>query len=242
MNAKMIKKLITAVLVIAPLTAFAAGAELKLDRAPDKTRDLAALQNGAKLFVNYCLNCHGASYVRYSRLKELGLSEGQIKDNLLFTVEKVGEPMTISLQRKDAKQFFGAWPPDLSLVSRSRSSEFGTGADWLYTYLRGFYKDPSRPTGWNNTVFENVGMPHALWELQGVQALNADHKLSLQQAGKLTQTQYDSAVADLVSFLVWIGEPVADKRKQIGIIVIAFLTLLLASAYALKRQYWKDVH
>jgi ubiquinol-cytochrome c reductase cytochrome c1 subunit len=237
---KIMKKLLLAVL-FAPLTVLAAGAELKLDRAPDKTRDLAALQNGAKLFVNYCLNCHGLSYMRYNRLRDLGLSEQQIRDNLMFTADKVGELMTIALRRPEAKAFFGAWPPDLSLIARSRASEFGSGADWLYTYLRTFYRDPSRPTGWNNVVFENVGMPHALWELQGQQVMQ-DHKLTLVTKGTMTPEQYNSAVADLVSFLVYVGEPAADWRKQIGIGVLLFLAVLLVFAYSLKREYWKDVH
>ena len=237
---KIMKKLLLAVL-FAPLTVLAAGVELKLDRAPDKTRDVAALQNGAKLFVNYCLNCHGLSYMRYNRLRELGLSEQQIRDNLMFTAEKVGEPMTIALRRPEAKEFFGAWPPDLSLIARSRASEFGSGADWLYTYLRTFYRDPNRPTGWNNVVFENVGMPHALWELQGQQVMQ-DHKLTLVTKGTMTPEQYNSAVADLVSFLVYVGEPAAEWRKQIGIGVLLFLAVLLVFAYLLKREYWKDVH
>jgi ubiquinol-cytochrome c reductase cytochrome c1 subunit len=125
--------------------------------------------NGAKLFVNYCLNCHGASYMRYNRLQQIGLSEQMIKDNLMFTADKIGEPMRIAMQRDEAKVWFGAAPPDLTVIARSRASEFGSGADWLYTYLRGFYRDSERPTGWNNVIFENVGMPHVLYELQGEQ-------------------------------------------------------------------------
>jgi len=152
------KKLFLA-LLFAPLLAFAAGAELHLDKAPNKANDMAALQHGAKLFVNYCLNCHSASYLRYNRLNDIGLTEEQIKGNLLFTAEKTGETMTIAMQRADAKAWFGAPPPDLTVIARARSSEFGSGADWLYTYLRGFYRDNARPTGWNNVVFANVGMP-----------------------------------------------------------------------------------
>lgn len=155
-----------AVALFAPVLAMAAGAELHLDKAP-VSKDPAVLQHGAKLFVNYCLNCHGASYVRYNRLQDIGLTEQAIRDNLLFTAEKTGELMKIAMQRDEAKVWFGAAPPDLSVIARSRASEFGSGADWLYTYLRQFYRDPARPTGWNNVVFENVGMPHALWELQG---------------------------------------------------------------------------
>lgn len=235
------KKLLTA-LLFAPLLAFANGAELHLDKAPDVQGDKAALQNGAKLFVNYCLNCHGASYVRYNRLTELGLTEDQIKDNLMFTAEKIGEPMRVAIRSDEAKKWFGATPPDLSVIARSRASEFGSGADWLYTYLRSFYRDENRPTGWNNVVFENVGMPHILYELQGVQKLNAEHKLELATPGKLSAAEYDKQVADLVGFLVWIGEPQAGFRKSLGLGVLAFLAVLFVLAYALKREYWKDVH
>ena len=235
------KKLLTAIL-FAPLLAFAAGAELHLDRAPDKAGDMAALQNGAKIFVNYCLNCHSASYMRYNRLKDIGLSDAQIKDNLMFTADKVGEPMKIAMQRAEAKAWFGAAPPDLSIIVRARGSEFGSGADWLYTYLRGFYRDESRPTGWNNVVFANVGMPHVLWELQGDQAMGDDHKLTLVTPGKLKPQEFDAAVGDLVAYLKYMGEPVAEFRKQLGVIVLIFLAIFFVFAYALKREYWKDIH
>jgi len=235
------KKLFIA-LLCAPLLAFAAGAELHLDKAPNKANDLPALQHGAKLFVNYCLNCHSASYLRYNRLNDIGLTEEQIKGNLLFTAEKTGETMTIAMQRADAKAWFGAPPPDLTVIARARSSEFGSGADWLYTYLRGFYRDNARPTGWNNVVFANVGMPHVLWELQGEQVMGADHKLQLAKPGKMKPAEYDAAVADLVAFLNWMGEPMAEFRKNLGVIVLIALALLFVFAYALKREYWKDIH
>jgi ubiquinol-cytochrome c reductase cytochrome c1 subunit len=235
------KKLFLA-LLFAPLLAFAAGAELHLDKAPNKANDMAALQHGAKLFVNYCLNCHSASYLRYNRLNDIGLTEEQIKGNLLFTAEKTGETMTIAMQRADAKVWFGAPPPDLTVIARARSSEFGSGADWLYTYLRGFYRDSARPTGWNNVVFANVGMPHVLWELQGEQQMGADHKLQLAKPGKMKPAEYDAAVADLVAFLNWMGEPMAEFRKNLGVIVLIALALLFVFAYALKREYWKDIH
>lgn len=241
-------------LLLAPLVAAASGAELRLDRAPDKSRDVAALQHGAKLFVNYCLNCHSASYMRYNRLRDIGLSDEQIKDNLLFTGEKVGDLMTIAARPADQKKWFGAAPPDLGLIARSRASEFGSGADWLYTYLRSFYRDSERPTGWNNLVFENVGMPHVLWQLQGEQALHvekstdahghaAEHKsLTLVKPGSLAPAAYDAAVADLVAFLVYMGEPAAETRKQIGIGVLIALMILTVLAYLLKREFWKDIH
>ena len=158
---KLLKKLIVA-LAFAPTLALANSGGYPLDRAPERTNDLAALQNGAKLFVNYCLNCHSASAMRYNRLRDIGLTEDQIKNNLLFTGEKVGELMKTNLSAKDAKEWFGAVPPDLSVIARAKASADGSGADWLYTYLRTYYKDESRPTGCNNMLFPNVGMPHAL--------------------------------------------------------------------------------
>jgi ubiquinol-cytochrome c reductase cytochrome c1 subunit len=222
--------------------AFAADVALHLDRAPDRSRDYPALQNGAKLFINYCLNCHSASYFRYNRLTDIGLTEAQVKDNLLFTADKVGETMTIAMRRAEAKQWFGAAPPDLTVIARARASNFGSGGDWLYTYLRGFYRDDARPTGWNNTIFPNVGMPHVLWELQGEQIMGADHKLSLAKPGLAKPEEYDAMVADLVGFLTHMGEPMANFRKQLGVVVLIFLAVLFVFSYALKREYWKDIH
>lgn len=248
----LVKKLLATAL-FAPLLAVASGPELHLDKAPVST-DPAALANGAKLFVNYCLNCHGASYMRYNRLQQIGLSEQMIKDNLMFTAEKIGEPMRIAMQRDEAKAWFGAAPPDLTVIARSRASEFGSGADWLYTYLRSFYRDSERPTGWNNVIFENVGMPHVLYELQGEQVAKVAEAddghggkvktISLEQGkpGKMSKEEYDKATADLVSYLVWMGEPMADTRKTIGTVVLAFLGLLFVLSYLLKKNYWKDVH
>ncbi|MCK9282885.1 MAG: cytochrome c1 [Rhodocyclaceae bacterium] len=243
------------VLIFAPFLAFASGGELHLDKAPDRSGDDAALQRGAKLFVNYCLNCHSASYMRYNRLKDIGLTEQQIKDDLLYTAEKTGELMRISMQRDDAKVWFGAAPPDLTVIARSRASENGTGPDWLYTYLRGFYRDQNRPTGWNNIAFENVGMPHVLWELQGEQvahfAEKADghgnmvkhfEKFELVKPGKLKPEEFDDAVADLVAYLQYMGEPMAGTRKTLGMFVLAALAVLFVLAYSLKREFWKDIH
>jgi ubiquinol-cytochrome c reductase cytochrome c1 subunit len=229
-----------------------------LDHAPDRSTNVQALQNGARLFVNYCLNCHGAASMRYNRLQDLGLTEEQIKNNLLFTGEKVGDLMTVSLTKKDGKAWFGASPPDLSVIARAKSSESGSGADWLYTYLRTFYRDPERPTGWNNLVFPNVGMPHVLWELQGQQTAKfveeknpheegkTERKFdgfSLEKPGKLSKLEYDEAVADLVGYLVWMGEPDAAHRKQLGILVLIFLgLLLLPCAWWLHHAYWKNIH
>ena len=235
------KKLLLVLLGV-PLFAFAAGASLHLDRAPDLQGDKAALQNGAKIFVNYCLSCHGMSFVRYNRLTELGLSEQQVKDNLMFTADKIGEPMRVAARPAEQKEWFGVMPPDLSLVARARASEAGSGADWLYTYLRSFYRDAQRPTGWNNTLFANVGMPNVLWELQGEQLLShGGHGLELAVPGQLSPAEYDRQVADLVAFLVWAGEPGALYRKQLGYGVLAFLIVLFGLSYALKKAYWKDV-
>ena len=248
----LVKKLLATAL-FAPLLAVASGPELHLDKAPVST-DPAALANGAKLFVNYCLNCHGASYMRYNRLQQIGLSESMIKDNLMFTADKIGEPMRIAMQREEAKVWFGAAPPDLTVIARSRASEFGSGADWLYTYLRGFYRDSERPTGWNNVIFENVGMPHVLYELQGEQVAKvSEHddghggkvktiSLGEGKPGKMSKEGYDKAAADLVSYLVWMGEPMAETRKTIGTVVLAFLGLLFVLSYLLKKNYWKDIH
>jgi ubiquinol-cytochrome c reductase cytochrome c1 subunit len=233
------KKLLT-ILLFAPLLALAS-AELHLDRAPDRSTDLPALQRGAKVFVNYCLNCHSASYMRYNRLQDLGLTEQQIKDNLMFTADKVGEQMRIGMQRAEAKAWFGAAPPDLTVIARSRASEFGSGSDWLYTYLRTFYRDESRPTGWNNVVFANVGMPHALWELQGEQAMDG-HDLKLVKPGLMSVQEYDNMVGDLVGFLKYLGEPVGEFRKRLGLFVLIALSVIFVFAYALKREYWNEIH
>lgn len=234
------KKLLISLLMV-PVLAFA-NTELHLDKAPDRSGDVAALQNGAKIFVNYCLNCHSASYMRYNRLKDIGLTDDQVRENLLFTADKVGELMRISMQRAEAKQWFGAAPPDLTIIARARASEFGTGSDYLYTYLRSFYRDETRPTGWNNVVFANVGMPHALWELQGEQVMGEDHHLKLEKPGKLTPEQYDALVADLVGYLKYMGEPVGGFRKTLGVAVLIVLGLLFVLSYALKREFWKDIH
>ncbi len=241
MKAEIMKRYLLALLLL-PLTALAAGGGVPLDKAPDVQGSAPSLQNGARLYVNYCLNCHGLSFVRYNRLTDLGLTEQQIKDNLMFTSDKVGEPMRVAARASDQKQWFGVAPPDLSLVARARASADGSGADWLYTYLRSFYRDEQRPTGWNNTLFANVGMPHVLWELQGQQVVNHDsQKLELAVPGQLSPAEYDQQIADLVGFLVWASEPAAGFRKQLGIGVLAFLIILFGVSYALKKEYWKDV-
>ncbi|TMH27730.1 MAG: cytochrome c1 [Betaproteobacteria bacterium] len=238
-------KTLLALLAAVPLAAF--GAEgYRLDRSPHDPRDLVSLQSGARTYMNYCLGCHGLQFMRYEGLKELGLSDAQIRDNLMFTAEKLGEPVKIAFNPKDAKSWFGVAPPDLSVVARSR------GPDWLYTYLRTFYRDPKSPTGWNNAVFPNVGMPHALWALQGQRGLEVvankegghaavQYKWSEIAKGTQTAAEYDATVRDLVNFLVYVAEPSGIERRPIGIVVLFVLGVLFVFAYLLKKEYWKDV-
>lgn len=229
-------KRLLVILCLFPVAALAAEVGYRLDRSPHEPTDLVSLQSGAKLYVNYCLGCHGMQYMRYNRLAELGLTEQQIKDNLLFTADKVGETMKIPLEPKAGKQWFGVAPPDLSVVARSR------GADWLYTYLRAFYRDPKTVTGWNNAVFQNVAMPHALWTLQGERGYDREkHAFTEVSKGSLSPVEYDMAVRDLVNFLAYAGEPAAGKRKAIGIVVLFVLGVVFIFAYLLKNEYWKDV-
>ena len=218
MRAATIKKLLAALLA-SPTLLLAAEAGHPLDHAPIDPRDLVSLQSGARTFVNYCLGCHGLQYMRYNRLTDLGLTEAQIRDNLMFSADKVGEGMKIAMTVKDGKAWFGVPPPDLSVIARAR------GADWLYTYLRTFHRDPKSAHGWNNRVFPNAAMPHALWKVQA----------------ESSAVQYDATVRDVVNFLVYVGEPSAQSRKSIGIVVLFVLGLLFILAYAMKKAFWKDV-
>ncbi len=244
-------KLITAlVLWAAASLVFAAGGHgpEKLD-ANVNLGNKTSLQRGARLFVNYCLSCHSAQYMRYNRMAtDLGLSEDVVKANLMFASDKVGDTMTIAMKPEDAEQWFGVAPPDLSVIARSR------GADWLYSFLNGFYLDEKRPTGVNNLYFPDTAMPHVLAELQGLQVKHeADAHgdghgghggpvLELESPGKLSPGEYRQATRDLVAFLVYMGEPAKLVRYRIGFWVIAFLLVLLVAAYLMKREYWKDVH
>ena len=229
----MTKRLLAA-LLFAPAVLLAAEAGHPLERAPIDPRDLLSLQAGARTYMNYCLGCHGLQYMRYNRLADLGLTEAQIRDNLMFTAEKVGETMKTPMTVKEGKQWFGVPPPDLSVVARSR------GADWLYSYLRTFYRDPKTATGWNNQVFPNVAMPHALWTLQGERRLE-DGKVVQASQGTQSQTDYDATARDLVNFLVYVGEPSALDRRAYGIIVLFVLGILFIFTWLLKKEYWKDV-
>jgi len=229
------KKLLL-VLLLVPITVLGASAGYRLDRSPHDTRDLVSLQAGARTYVNYCLGCHSVQYMRYSSLVDIGIPEPVVKEHLLFTADKVGEPIKAPLDVKTAKGWFGVNPPDLSVIARVR------GADWLYTYLRTFYRDPKTTTGWNNAVFPNVAMPHALWALQGERGLDdKTHKFTEISKGTQSVTEYDTTVRDLVNFLVYASEPAANDRKTIGIIVLFALGVLFIFAYLLKLEFWKDV-
>ena len=250
---KLLKKLL-ATLALVPTLVLASEGGFPLDRAPDRSRDLSALQNGARLFVNYCLNCHSASLVRYNRLRDIGLSDDQIRENLLFTSDKVGDLMKATMPEKEAKAWFGAVPPDLSVIVRAKSSSEGSGADYVYTYLRTYYQDESRATGWNNLAFPNVGMPHVLWELQGerqpIFEEREEHghtthvftgKWKQVKPGTMTPLQYDQAVGDLVNYLQWMGEPAQNTRVRVGVWVLLFLLCFTVIAWRLNAAFWKDV-
>ena len=222
------------------MTLSAAAPGIELDKAPIDTTDNASLQRGAKTFVNYCLSCHGASYMRYNRhQRDIDFSKAEVKDELVLTGQKVGDLMLAAMRGKEAEQWFGVLPPDLSVIARSR------GPDWLYTYLRSFYRDAETASGWNNLVFDRVAMPHVLYEQQGEQKLvdKAGAKsLALVAPGTMSAAEFDKYVGDLVNYLVYLGEPAANDRKQLGIIVMIFLFALLGLSIALKREYWKDIH
>jgi len=229
------------------------GDTIAWDKAPNKINDLAALQNGAKLFVNHCLNCHSAAFMRYNRLTDIGLTEQQIKDNLLFTTDKVGDTMKANIDPKQAKEWFGANPPDLTVIARSRAGHEGSGADYLYTYMRTFYRDETKATGWNNLAFPNVGMPHVLWEMQGVrrpifeERQESGHKVQVFKGweqvtpGSMTPQQYDQAMADLVGYLQWMGEPAQTQRVRLGLFVMLFLLGFMYIAWRLNASFWKDI-
>jgi ubiquinol-cytochrome c reductase cytochrome c1 subunit len=260
-------------IILAVLALCAAGAvsasesDVRMPPAPVDRLDQESLQRGARNFVNYCLNCHSARYMRYNRLQDIGLTEAQIKDNLMFATDKVGDTMTSAMKPEDAKRFFNAIPPDLSVEARVR------GADWLYAYFLAFYRDDKSATGWNNLVFPNVGMPHVLWQLGGTNKLVEtefeDHEkaegaaiaarglakvepapsskyvvLTLAQdtPGALSRSDYEAFVADLVNYMEYMAEPSRNDRMRLGIIVLLFLGVLFVLAYWTKVEFWKDLH
>ncbi|GAB58857.1 cytochrome c1 [Rheinheimera nanhaiensis] len=245
----MMKKLLSAAALLASSLAMAAGPTIPLDKAPIDLTDKASLQNGAKLFQNYCLGCHQMQYQRYSRtFRDLDIPEDVGMANLMFTGEKVGDHITNNMSGKDGEKWFGATPPDLTNVARVR------GPDWLYTYLRSFYADPSRPFGVNNDVFPMVGMPHVLQELQGLpykayetRLVDGESKqvyvgIKTDGTGELSTEEYDRAVADLVNYLEYVGEPTKLESRELGVKVMVFLLIFFVLAYLLKKEYWRDVH
>jgi ubiquinol-cytochrome c reductase cytochrome c1 subunit len=263
----------TGCLLLMLLAAFAGSAAaqeeegLRLAPAPVNRLDTESLQRGARDFINYCLTCHSAKYMRYNRLTDLGLTEAQITDNLMFATDKIGQTMTVAMTPENGKAWFGNPPPDLSVEARIR------GRDWLYSYLLGFYRDDKSTTGWNNIVFPNVGMPNVLWSLSGENKLveteyeehekataaaiavkglslvepRKDHKYAVLQVqpgapGTMTRAQYETFVTDIVNYMDYMAEPVRNKRIHLGILVLLFLGVLFVFTYALKREYWKDLH
>ncbi len=248
--------------LLLPMSLMASGGGAHLEPANIDVHDHKSLQNGAKYFVNYCMGCHGVKASRYNRLAtDMGLpvvpaktgKSGKeadmiadanaklVTENLIFTTDEDGKPSSLgslmlsSIPEKDAARWFGAPPPDLSVVSRLR------GSDWIYNYLKGFYLDSERPTGVNNTVFPNVGMPHVLWELQGWQA-HDEHGLKLVSAGKMSPEEYDVVVRDITNFLTYVGEPAQLVRKKYGVFAMILLVVFIGIAYLLKKEFWKDIH
>ena len=253
MKSAMLAKL-AAVLVGSLITAGVAGASggAQLQDAGVRMDDIASMQRGARLYFNYCSSCHSLQYLRYSRIAEdLQLDPEDVEKNFVFTGAKIGDPVTNNMPAEQATGWFGKAPPDLSLEARSK------GSNWIYTYLKSFYVDPTRPLGWNNTLFENASMPNALWELQGIQALapkhaadaatheGAGHEASpfvLRTPGSQTPEQFDRSVRDITAFLQYAGEPAALKRESMGVWVLLYLAFFTLLAYLLKHEFWKDVH
>lgn len=255
------KKILMVMLMAVAPAAFAIGGDVKLDPVEIDLGDKASLQNGARIFVNYCLSCHSASYMRYNRMgQDLGISQELIKENLLFAADKVSDLMKAVMPQEDARDWFGTAPPDLSVSARSRKVE------WLYTYMRSFYREDKSPSGWNNTVFPHVAMPHVLYEWQGHQRAvyrieKETHRIEeggkliektlersvfdrfeLEKPGSMSPQEYDKAMRDLTNFMVYLGEPARLQRFTIGIYVLIFLAVFLVVGYLLKKEYWKDIH
>ena len=248
------KYILILLLAIFPATSFASSG-VHLDTAPIDIYDKDSIKRGAKSFADYCFSCHSAKFMRFNRIaKDTGMSEEEVREMMIFTrnkkgkATKIGDLMTVSMTEDYARSTFGTAVPDLSLTARAR------GADWLYTYLRTFYADAYRPMGMNNIAFPDVGMPHVLWELQGIQKpvyVTEDHngvaverieRFESVQAGSMTTEEYDAFVADLVNFMVYVAEPVQTERRDMGVYVLIFLAIFFVFAYLLKKEYWKDVH
>ena len=249
------KQILTLILSVLPTFAYAAGGGVHLDSAPIDISDMESVKRGAKHFIDYCFSCHEAGYMRYNRIaRDTGMTDAELREELIFTTNEKGEPtkvgslMKVAMTDDYARNVFGTAVPDLTLTARAR------GADWVYTYLRTFYVDPYRPTGNNNLVFPDVGMPNVLSSLQGIQKAvyktetrqgveveTVDH-LELAQAGSMSAEEFDVFVTDLVNFMVYLAEPVQNERKSLGIKVLIFLVIFFVLAYMLKKEYWKDVH
>lgn len=241
--------LIAAFLVPASAPA-AGGSDIQLDHYEYSIRDKTSLQNGARLFVNYCLSCHSAHFMRYNRMAEdLGIPEQVVRENMIFDDRKIADPMTVTLKKEDGETWFGIAPPDLTLIGKLRDP------DWLYTFLRSFYRDDSTVSGWNNSVFPNVAMPHVLWTQQGIQKPvyttsvdDTGHETSkitgfdLVREGTLTQEEFDHAMEDLTNFLYYMAEPVRGDRIRWGVWTMFFLLVFAVLAWFLKREFWRDVH
>lgn len=232
----------------------AAGSNFPMDKAPNRTNDMVALQNGAKLFANYCLNCHSATYMRFNRLRDIGLTDKQIAENLTFTTDKIGDTMKVSMDPRQAKEWFGANPPDLTLVARSRAAIGGhSGPDYLYTFLRTYYRDDTKPTGWNNLAFPNAGMPNPFWEMQGERKPLIEKVMSrgkevevlkgweTVKPGVWSDKEFDQNMGDLVSYLQWMAEPGQNNRVRIGVWVMLFLSVFMVVAWRLNAAFWKDI-
>lgn len=262
-------KLITCLLFCLPILAHASSGP-HLEKADINLENKSSLRNGAKLFVNYCLSCHSASHLRYNRMaKDLGLSDEQVEQNMMFIAnfdkleqgeaKKIGELMTVALRKKDGEKYFGIAVPDLTVIERAKTELLGRrGADWLYTYMTSFYLDDKRPFGVNNTVSNNVAMPHVLWELDGLKKRvlkkGADGQVMMDKdgheimelvrvtEGSVSEAEYKRMVTDLVNFMVYMAEPIQLERQRIGIFVMFFLLIFFVIAYLLKKEFWKDVH
>jgi ubiquinol-cytochrome c reductase cytochrome c1 subunit len=242
---------------LAPIAAFASGGA-EMESAGIDLGDKASLQRGAGLYMNYCSGCHALSYQRYSRMAEdLDLPAELVEQNLIPNGQKIGETIDTGMDPKDGQAYFGKAPPDLSVIARTKAE----GADWIYHYLKSFYIDPSRPIGWNNTVFPGASMPNPLWEMQGVQHAVTEpkgehgcHKGEFDgacitrfavpegQKGTMTEAEFDHAARDIAAFLAYVGEPAALRRESMGVWVVLFLAFFTLLAYILKLEYWRDVH
>ena len=233
-------------LTLVSMPVFASGGGAHLDEVDIDMNDTASLQRGAGLFVNYCLSCHGAAFMRYNRMAEdLQIPEDVVEDNMMYTADRIGGLMKTTMPAEDAKKWFGKAPPDLSLIARSR------GPEWIYTYMRSFYIDEESPSGWNNVLFEKVAMPHVLYNLQGARKAvfkKNDHgkevfdHYEMVKPGSMNEEKFDSSVRDLTNFMVYLAEPARMVRTKLGVYVLIFLAIFFVFAYLLKKEYWKDVH